>query len=168
MKKIKSVVSLILVAIFAMSFPVNASSLQPPPIDITALFECEFFLADVRWETGIEEGPIYHTDVADVTELSVWDATSLAGIEFFTGLRYLSIFESELADVDLSNSPHLREIWIEESNLATLDISNNPSLVDVVIERTNLAELDVSNNPNLIWLELSNNKLTGLDVSNNP
>ncbi|MCL2401712.1 MAG: S-layer homology domain-containing protein, partial [Oscillospiraceae bacterium] len=151
--------------------------------------ECEFFLADVRWETGIEEGPIYHTDVADVTELRVWDATSLAGIEFFTGLRYLSIYESELADVDLSNSPHLREswfyrtnmtslnlsnnpnlaeIWIEESNLAALDISNNPFLVDVVIESTHIAALDVSNNPNLIWLELSNNKLTGLDVSNNP
>ena len=188
MKKVKSFVSLILVAVFAMSFPVTASSLQPPPVDITALFECEFFLADVRWETGIVEGPIYSTDVEGITELRVWDATSLAGIEFFTGLQYLAVYEGELADVDLSNSPHLREIWfsgtnmtslnlssnpnfaeiwIEESNLAALDISHNLSLVDVVIERTNLVALDVSNNPNLIWLELSGNKLTGLDVSNN-
>ena len=92
---------------------------------------------------------------------------SLAGIEHFTELTYLSCDYNQLTSLDISNNPALAYLYCRDNQFTTLDISNNPALIGLGCDNNRLTELDVSKNTGLTSLICSSNQLTSLDVSSN-
>ena len=110
---------------------------------------------------------------------------SLAGIEYFTGLRKLSVGNNSLSTLDLSQNTLL--IWLNCSDnkltsitlpagslIETLNCNGNgftllnvsvmPSLKYLYCTRNAITQLDVSGNPALVELSCDRNALTTLDV----
>ena len=91
---------------------------------------------------------------------------SIAGIEHFTGLKYLYCAYNNLEELDVSNSPGLRELFCSYNNLSKLDVSGNPLLEEIWADFNLLTELDLSICDKLQIISLMENQLTKLDVSN--
>ena len=84
-----------------------------------------------------------------------------------TGLRGLSIRNSQLASIDISNNTGLTRLLLDTTLLTEIDLSANIALVDLTINNSSIADLDVSTNTALDYIECINNQLTDLDVSAN-
>ena len=93
---------------------------------------------------------------------------SLAGIEYFSALRYLSCDRNQLTELDVSHNPALRDLSCSENQLTELDCSGNPALESLICPVNQIAELDVSGCPNLTTLYCYRNQLRRLDLSGNP
>lgn len=93
---------------------------------------------------------------------------SLAGIEYFSALRYLSCDRNQLAELDVSHNPALRDLSCSENQLTELDCSGNPALESLICPVNRISKLDVSGCPNLTTLYCYRNQLRRLDLSGNP
>gem|GEM_PF-5089722 len=143
---------------------------MPTGTDITANFTDAKFLAAVRTTIGkAEPTPIYENDVASIKSLSIENKgiTSLAGIQYFTGLTELNCSVNELKTLDVSNNTELTILECAVNQLTELDVSNNTELTALVCISNELKTLDVSKNTKLTYLDCYENQLKTLDVSNN-
>lgn len=93
---------------------------------------------------------------------------SLAGIEYFSALRYLSCDRNQLTELDVSHNPALRDLSCSENQLTELDCSGNPALESLICPVNRISKLDVSGCPNLTTLYCYRNRLRTLDLSGNP
>ena len=93
---------------------------------------------------------------------------SLAGIEYFSALRYLSCDRNQLTELDVSHNPALRDLSCSENQLTELDCSGNPALESLICPVNRISKLDVSGCPNLTILYCYRNQLRRLDLSGNP
>ena len=93
--------------------------------------------------------------------------TSLAGIEYFTGLTWLDCSENELTELDVSKNTALTYLDCWANDLTVLDVSKNTALIGFFCSANNLTSLDLSKNTALAHLECWGNKLTSLDLSKN-
>ncbi len=119
-------------------------------------------LADV---TYISEGCYSESDTScNITAIQI---ASIQGIEYFTSLRSLSIYGTQLKSVDLSRNTALTSLNLERNQLKSVDLSRNTALEYLDLSGNQLAEVDMSSNTALTSLELSDNQLTTLDTSHN-
>jgi len=93
--------------------------------------------------------------------------SSLEGIQSFTNLIRLDIWQNELVNVDLSQNTNLQILNCYDNFLTSLDISQCPNLTILNCKSNALTDLDVSQNSNLIELWCNRNQLKSLDVSQN-
>ncbi len=98
----------------------------------------------------------------DVEKLS-----SLAGIEYFTGLTHLNCMRNNLSSLDITKNLALIDIDCWANNLTSLDVSKNTALIYLACGGNRIESLDVSKNTLLELLECGSNELTSLDVSKN-
>ena len=103
--------------------------------------------------------------LVDHITLSKSEAQSLAGIEYFVALKYLTCELGELTSLDLSHNTMLSSLNCRENKLTYLNISNNPSLRYLDCENNLISNLDVNNKPLLEYIYCQNNHLTQLDVN---
>lgn len=136
----------------------------------------------------IEEGNCTAEEAAYIREHYQGSITSLKGIEYLTGLKWLHaaemtalsgalnvsanqqlesivVFNSGLSGLILGNHPSLDNIHAEDNPLTSLDVSGCPALRDIHCMNAGLTSLDVSHNTNLEELWLYSNRLTEIDVS---
>jgi hypothetical protein len=141
------------------------------PKDITDVFECPNFLWWVRVNVSkwFNNDPIFDYDVAHITRawLGGHGITSLAGIEYFTSLRDLTIASNQLTSLDLSHNRHLTFLSAWGNQLSSVNTSNSKYLQSIYLYYNNLTELNISNNKYIERLYLYGNNLTKLDLSNN-
>lgn len=83
-------------------------------------------------------------------------------------VEYIQLGFCNIATVDLSGLPNLKEFKDFDSKLTSLDVSSNPNLEILVVQRGILTALDVSANPVLKNIAVTENQITALDVSANP
>jgi Leucine-rich repeat (LRR) protein len=83
-------------------------------------------------------------------------------------LAYIQLGFCNIANIDLTGLPNLREFKEFSSKLTTLDVTSNPKLEILGVQGGILTALDVSANPDLKTLSVTGNQITNLDVSNNP
>ncbi|WP_418603870.1 T9SS type A sorting domain-containing protein [Hwangdonia sp.] len=107
-------------------------------------------------------------NIEGITNLNVTGLgiTDLTGIEAFVGLTDLSCGSNNLASLDISNSPALRNLFCYNNNLTDLDVSNNPELRVLSCYLNDLTGLDLSGNTVLRALSAGNNSLASLNVRN--
>lgn len=115
------------------------------------------------------DGGISMAEAKDVTEI---DCTgkgikSLAGIEYFTSLKWLYCEGNKLVTLDLRGNKDLKTVDCEDNQLTSIDISGNTKLLYLYCSNNSLASLDVSHNVSLMYLFCMYNKLSNLDVSKN-
>ena len=130
------------------------------------------------------DGLISLAEAESVTTITVDTKTiaSMAGIESFTNLEYLSCrsnsitWDAELqryvgtgllTELDISSNVALKRLDCAYNNLTSLNVSSNVLLEQLHCGRNLLTELDISNNSVLSVLECDNNQLTELDVTRN-
>ena len=134
---------------------------------------------NIGWDKN-DDGTVSLTDanlekIRAVTELDIngppfteeGKLTDLSGIEWFTGLTYLSCNDNNLTELDVSKNTALETLSCSGNQLTTLDVSKNTVLTDLSCSSNQLTTLDVSANRLLEDLSCSGNQLTTLDVSAN-
>jgi len=138
--------------------------------DITTSFTDPNFLAYIREElTKPHPEPILKSDVEGILSVLVdnKNIASLAGIQHFTSLEYLTAIDNNLTTLNLSGNIHLKDLYVNGNNLTTLDLSNNTALEWLHAQENQLTTLNVSNSAALKELYVWRNRLTTLNVSNN-
>lgn len=119
------------------------------------------------------DGILTEEEIAGITEISFSAdsnarAGSLAGIEYFTSLKNLSVSGHRLDELDLSENEELEFVFCKSNDLRVLNVTNSPELRTLNCEQNKLSSLDLSGNPELKALHVSNNLLQTLDFRNNP
>ena len=154
---------------FVSAFAETTDTTTQTPIE--SAFTDANFLNAVRTVIGKTNGEhIYPSDVDSITKLEVgeMDIASLAGIEYFTGLKDLNCFVNELTELDLSNNEQLETLDCSLNlNLSALNVSNNTKLKTLDCSYGKLTELNVKNNTALTKLVVDVNPLGTLDISHN-
>ena len=93
--------------------------------------------------------------------------SDLSGIEYFTGLTYLSCSGNQLTELDVTKNTALTDLKCYDNNLTELDVTKNTALINLNCYENQLAALDVTKNTALTYLSCSGNQLTELDVTKN-
>jgi len=156
MKKILAVLLAMLMLCGGMAVGASAAG-----VDITSKFTDPAFLAAVREEIDKPTGPIFDTDVAEVTWLNAIgrNVHSLAGLEYFVGLEQLICTSNKLTSLPKLPSS-LRTLNCSFNELAMLP--ELPSgLVTLNCSFNKLASLPELSSC-LLVLDCSDNKLTSL------
>ncbi len=83
-------------------------------------------------------------------------------------LRYIECYENQLASLDVSVQPLLKNVYAWENKLQTLNIFDTPTLEEVQVYENELTRLDVNGRSNLTLLKCQENKLQTLNVNNCP
>lgn len=119
-------------------------------------------------------GTIHRQDVEKITRIDIPAPGStepkiktLAGIEYFAALEYLSFPSQEVSAVDVSKNIKLDTLICRNNQLTTLDVSQNTALTLLNCSYNQLTLLDVSGCTALRFLSCYDNQLTSLDISKN-
>jgi len=133
-------------------------------------FELYLIFLDIDSDGEIN-GQVLTSDVENVTTLFLHDFNhtifDLTGIEDFTALTTLEVWQQDFTTINLTNNLNLTFLSLN-TPLESIDVSNNTNLIELRLSTiSNLNELDLSTNINLETLHLSNALLTALDLSQN-
>ena len=120
-------------------------------------------------------------EISAVTKISAprKEIADLTGIEYFTSLTSLVVYENQLTALNVSSNLNLTELNCGTNQISTLDVTLNTALTKLVCSNNQLTKLNVTKNTALETLychtnqiqtlNLSKNKaLKNLDCSNNP
>ncbi|MCY1492285.1 Internalin-J precursor [compost metagenome] len=98
--------------------------------------------------------------------------TNLDGIQFFTGLKSLTLTSNQLTSLDVSDLPLLEVLQMNFNFVTTLDVSHNPNLkklrYQATAEATNaqkISSINISNNPLLYNINLRRQNLATFTLS---
>ena len=91
-------------------------------------------------------------NIATHIYLSEKNISSLAGIEYLTGLRKLYCDQNNLTELDLSSNIKLKTLFCNFNQLTKLNLSGNSELKMLVCDHNQLRELDISYCPILLDL----------------
>ncbi|MBR5440449.1 MAG: leucine-rich repeat domain-containing protein, partial [Prevotella sp.] len=117
-----------------------------------------------------DENNILSKDEINAVERMVCSAeyiSNLKGIEYFTKLTRLQLYQNLLTSIEVSKNTELTFLDCSNNDLTSLDVSKNTKLTTLWCDGNELTSLDVSKNTALENLNCSRNKLTELDVSKN-
>ncbi|MBQ7562130.1 MAG: hypothetical protein IJS99_09955 [Synergistaceae bacterium] len=180
------------VLILALSLVIN-SSVWAANLSVridAAHFPDPHFREYVKYFDSNGDGILSDKEIAAVRSISEggYDVLSLAGIEYFTNLEYLSTGTSpNLTKLDVSRNTKLKELRTSSTNLielnisgctelqylelyaklSNLDLSNCKKLQYLSLEVHEISNLDLSNSKELIKLSIVSRNLNHLDLSNN-
>ncbi|MBR2102339.1 MAG: leucine-rich repeat domain-containing protein [Prevotella sp.] len=112
--------------------------------------------------TFVSKSQMNNTTTLNLANKSIADLT---GIQFFTELKELYLYNNQLTQLDLSKNTKLTRLECPYNRLTTLDVSLNTQLIGVICDDNQLTSLKVPHN-NLQWLSCNNNQL-GYCLTNN-
>jgi hypothetical protein len=124
------------------------------------------YTLDVDADTN-NDGEISLTEAQAVTSLQLMQQSiqSLEGIQYFTNLQILNIFQNDLAALDVSMLTQLQELECSMNQIAALNLGILPNLGVFNCQYNQLAALDFVGAPNVWFLSCDHNLLTAIDVS---
>ena len=93
------------------------------------------------------------------------DIASVAGIEAFTGLEYLSLFANDIKQADLRALKQLTYLNLAKNKLSSLQISQLNDLETLFLFNNRLKTLDLSGLSALKKFRMMQNRLASLDLS---
>ncbi len=116
-----------------------------------------------------KDGEISINEARKITYLALQNSniTSLEGIQYLTSITYMSCYNNQIREIDLSKCTELERLTVGENNLTSINISNNTKLKELNCAYNSISHLDLSNNLELTNLYCIENNLSSLDVSNN-
>lgn len=115
------------------------------------------------------DGFFSEVEIAATKILEIWDdysIESIEGIQYFTNLTDLSIYNSNISSIDLSANIELIRLRCSSTKLNNLDVSNNTKLTYLDCNYNKLTFLNLGNNCNLTYLNCQGNSLAFLNLSN--
>ena len=117
----------------------------------------------------LDDGWISDDEITLATKIYIYNKsiTTLKGIEYFTELKYLTVYRGDLTSIDLKNNKKLVNLALDYNSLTELNLTYNTELKTISLFENSLTALNVSNQPKLNRLELYKNNIQELDVRNN-
>lgn len=121
---------------------------------------------------GFDRAPIngmVHTpNISSVKSLSVSgiNISDLTGIEDFTSLETLRVFDNSLTTLDLSKNLELKDLRCFNNQLTTLNVSKNTKLEDLRAFDNSISALNLSANNLLKTVKVNNNNLNTFNLKN--
>ncbi len=118
---------------------------------------------------GIINTKVLTADIKDITQLdlSSLSISDLKGIQNFTALKYLTVWDNQLTEIDLTQNTNLETLAVGRNQLTGIDISNNTKLIEFGAGENQITSIDVSKNTDLTHVAIALNQLSSLDISNN-
>jgi len=141
-----------------------------PGTNVTAAFTCENLLAALRDVLNLgDDAPIIAEQAAMVTHLDLQNRgiTRLDGLQNFTGLQWLMLFNNNIEHAEPSVWPNLTFLHLGRNQISTIDVSRNPLLEQLGLFENQLERINVSNNLMLEVLDVAHNRLSTLDLHAN-
>ncbi len=117
----------------------------------------------------ILDGQFLTTNAQGVLELFFDEKhiNDITGIEAFTELLSLHLFDNNLDTIDLSLLPiDMHSLFLGRNNLSTIDLSPIPNIVNLSLNTNNFTEIDASNLTQVFGLFVSNNPLVSINLTN--
>lgn len=115
-----------------------------------------------------EAAAVKKLNVSELDKLLGTPIESLAGIEYFTSLTYLTCYGNAITQIDLSKNTELTYLHVATNRLTDLDVTKNTKLVELYFSRNAITQIDLSKCPDLEILQYTGcSELTSLDVSKN-
>lgn len=101
------------------------------------------------------------SSVDEVTEVKCHNSGigSLAGIQKFTGLKILSLYNNSLSEAELSALPELQHLNLARNQLRSMGLKDLPKLEELYLFRNNLKQLQLVALPALTQLRANSNRL---------
>lgn len=100
--------------------------------------------------------------------LSSRGIASLKGVEYFTELTKLIVWNNSLTELDVSKNAKLEYLNCWDNQLTNLDVWNLTELKELRCGVNRLTSLYLGNNPKLELLSCYDNQIRELDISHNP
>ena len=90
----------------------------------------ELALIDLEIDTNGFNGNILNADAANIVSLDIYSKgiNDLLGIEAFTSLKFLDVYNNQLGTIDLSQNLFLEFLDAEENSLYEINITNNTKI----------------------------------------
>jgi len=133
-------------------------------------FETELIVLGIDSD-GEVNGQVLTSDIENVTTLIIIQPfhtiSDMTGIEDFTALEVLEIWQQDFTTINLVNNINLIELHLSTIPLESLDISNNINLIELDLLTPVLQELELENNINLEIVIIDYSSLTEIDIYNN-
>ena len=125
-------------------------------------------LITLGYDAGPTNGMVHTPNIIAVTSLSVGNLgiADLTGVEDFTALETLRVFDNSLTSLDVSQNLELKDLRCFNNQLTVLDVSANTKLEDLRCFDNTIESLDLSNNGLLESVKVYNNNLSSLNVKN--
>jgi len=149
--------------------PATSFSLDCRPYTLIPDLNFEKRLIALELDKDGENGKVLTKNINTVTvlDLSSTNISDLTGIQDFTALTNLQLYNNKLTKLDVSKNTALTRLNFERNQVKSIDLSKNVLLQHLVADNNQLTSLDVSKNTALTNLECNTNSLTSLDVSKN-
>ncbi|WP_179318706.1 lamin tail domain-containing protein [Winogradskyella helgolandensis] len=106
-------------------------------------------------------------ETVTLVELYNTSVSNLTGIEDFTALTELNVFNTPLSSLDVSNNTALEVLYAFGTSISSLDVSSNTALIHLDIRNTAISNIDVSMNTLLTGLNITDTSISSIDVSSN-
>ena len=115
------------------------------------------------------DGEIQVTEAQAIKHLNVGSSNigNTTGIEAFTNLIYLSTYNNQITNINLSANLNLKYLWLNNNLITSIDLAQNESLEWIHLNSNQLNSINVINLISLGFLDAGNNQLTGIDISTN-
>ncbi len=92
--------------------------------------------------------------------------SDMTGIEDFTGLYKLEIYNQDITSIDVSNLQSLTRLYISNNKITRLDLSKLIGLRDLAAQNNQITEVIFPSDYSMLsTIEIMNNKLTSIDIS---
>lgn len=135
-------------------------------------------IPDANFEAALEalgyddisgDGQVPTALIENVTRLQIGENSiaDVTGLEDFTALTELELYQIGLLSIDVSNNTLLEKVSLNNNPLTRIDVSTLTNLTTLEIAGTDLTNVDVSTNTSLVVMDVSNNNsLSALNVRN--
>ena len=116
------------------------------------------------------DGEIQQSEALAVTFLSLgsYSIANMAGIEYFTNLKYINLANNPLTSLNLSALTQLETLIVAKCHLTAIDLTGLVSLRYFNCWMNQITTIDFSGLPNLKRVYCPNNFVSSLDFTNNP
>lgn len=101
---------------------------------------------------------------ADITDIECHSLgiTSIEGLETFTQLQKLSLYNNQLTAVTIAHLPKLKHINLAKNKLTVINLQDLPALEELYIFSNKLPSIELVNLPAMTLLKINDNQLTQL------
>lgn len=118
---------------------------------------------DHNGEISISEALLVETLFLENKSIS-----SLNGLEYFTNLKILNVYQNLITSINFANFPNLEDITINNNQLTNITIANNNVIKYIFADSNQISSVSITNCSNLDTISLISNQISSINLQNLP
>lgn len=118
---------------------------------------------------GGSDGKFTNAELAKITSMGANNLgiNDVTGIEHFTSLKRLGLYNNNIKKLDLSANKNLTYLDCHDNQLTDLDVSKHTMLDTLSIANNKISSIDITNNTRLLRFLANDNPIQSIDISKN-